>query len=123
MVENWYACVSVTSEISVESDNYTSVQIVWELVNVLRRHQLQLVGAHFIAHSYGTFILSHMLHLYPNLVKSALLCDPVCAFFSHNPSVECLYLFASTCCACFQCQQFIVHHLLSKIILGDKTLR
>jgi pimeloyl-ACP methyl ester carboxylesterase len=84
-----HSSLSVTKSV-VQKDIDVSVQIVWEVVNVLRRHQLQSVGAHFIAHSYGTFILSHTLHLYPNVVKSALLCDPVRSFFIHNSSVGCL---------------------------------
>jgi len=43
-------------------------------------HVMELHGvkaAHFVAHSFGTFVVAHMTHLYPDLVKSTLLCDPV----------------------------------------------
>lgn len=45
-------CVGSSS--TCEKDGTLSVQIVCELVDVLKRHQLQSAGAHFIAHSFGT---------------------------------------------------------------------
>jgi pimeloyl-ACP methyl ester carboxylesterase len=51
------------------------LQVVEELAGVLKLHSLE--AAHFCAHSFGTFILARMQQLYPNVVKSALLCEPV----------------------------------------------
>jgi pimeloyl-ACP methyl ester carboxylesterase len=50
-------------------------ELVRELVHVLSRHRVH--SAHFIAHSFGTFVVAHLRHLYGSLIKSALLCDPV----------------------------------------------
>ena len=41
----------------------------------MARHEVK--AAHFVAHSFGTFVVAHTTHLYPDLVKSTLLCDPV----------------------------------------------
>lgn len=45
------------------------------VAQVMERHQVR--AAHFVAHSFGTFVVAHTTHLYPDLVKSTLLCDPV----------------------------------------------
>jgi hypothetical protein len=49
--------------------------IVCALAAMLRRHGVQ--RSHFAAHSFGTFVLAHLRHLYPDVVASMLLCDPV----------------------------------------------
>lgn len=45
------------------------------IAQVMDRHNVK--AAHFVAHSFGTFVVAHTTHLYPDLVKSTLLCDPV----------------------------------------------
>jgi pimeloyl-ACP methyl ester carboxylesterase len=52
---------------------------------MLRRHGVQ--QSHFAAHSFGTFVLAHLRHLYPDVVASMLLCDPVC-----SPPTICLFM-------------------------------
>eukprot|EP00892_Ulva_mutabilis_P006768 jgi/Ulvmu1/4463/UM002_0188.1 len=46
------------------------------IAQVMERHCVK--AAHFVAHSFGTFVVAHTAHLYPDLIKSTLLCDPVC---------------------------------------------
>ena len=49
--------------------------VVRAIVAMLRRHNV--LRAHFAAHSFGTFVVAHLRHLYPTTVLSLLLCDPV----------------------------------------------
>lgn len=45
------------------------------VMGMLRRHGVR--RAHFAAHSFGTFVVAHLRHLYPHAIASMLLCDPV----------------------------------------------
>ena len=50
-------------------------EVVRAIVAMLRRHNVP--RAHFAAHSFGTFVVAHLRHLYPSTVFTLLLCDPV----------------------------------------------
>jgi hypothetical protein len=62
--------------------------VVCAVASMLRRHGVQ--RSHFAAHSFGTFVLAHLRHLYPDVVASMLLCDPVrsCESPSASPSMQ-----------------------------------
>ena len=49
--------------------------VVRATVAMLRRHRI--ASAHFAAHSFGTFVVAHLRHLYPSTILTLLLCDPV----------------------------------------------
>lgn len=60
-----------------ELDTINAVQVVAEMAGVLKLHCIET--AHFVGHSFGTFIVARMRHMHPQCVKSTLLCEPVCS--------------------------------------------
>ena len=54
--------------------------VVRALAAALRRHGVQ--QAHVAAHSFGTFVAAHARHLYPRMIRTMLLCDPVRTFIA-----------------------------------------
>lgn len=50
-------------------------QVVETLLEVLRLHRAR--AAHFIAHSFGTFVVANLCRQRPQVVRSSLLIDPV----------------------------------------------
>eukprot|EP00899_Mesostigma_viride_P005011 jgi/Mesvir1/14510/Mv05209-RA.1 len=100
----------------------TLKQLADQLAAVLDLHGID--GAHFIGHSFGTFLLARLCKKFPSKVLSATLIDPVCfglytpeiitAIVYCNPFLSCIRYFlvarelqvATTLCRDFQWYHF-----------------